>query len=75
MANNWIQDKDGFWWELIPVGPYPEPRELSEEEQIEAASRYMRSRLAPKIDQMYVQAGKYETYIRNSPEDYSDGMT
>jgi len=71
----WIQDKEGLWWQLMPAGPYPEPRELSQEERATAAWSYMRSKLAPKVDQIYVQAGMYETYIRNSPEDYSDGMT
>lgn len=43
--SDWIQTKDGLWWQLMPVGPFPQPRELTDEERIESAIRYMRSKM------------------------------
>lgn len=74
-GSRWIQDKNGLWWELMPVGPFPEPRELTEDERIQAAVNYMKNRLALRIDQLYVQAGQYESYVGAKPEDdYTDGL-
>ena len=76
MPGNWIQDKNGLWWELIPAGPFPEPRELTPEERIAAATNYMKNKLAPRlrIDALYVQAGRYESYVGSTPEDFTDGL-
>lgn len=77
MPGNWIQDKSGLWWELIPAGPFPEPRELTEEERLEAAMNYMKNKLAPRlqIDALYVQAGRYESYVRDAQaDDFTDGL-
>lgn len=45
--SNWIQTKDGLWWQLLPAGPFPQPRELTDEERIEAAIRYMCGKYGP----------------------------
>lgn len=74
-GSQWIQTKDGLWWELMPAGPYPEPRELTEDERIQAAVNYMKNRLAFKIDALYVQAGRYESYVRDhQADDFEDGL-
>lgn len=73
-GNRWIQDKHGLWWELMPVGPFPEPREITEAERIEAATNYMKNKLALKIDKLYVQAGRYSSYVGTTPEDFTDGL-
>lgn len=73
-GSRWIQDKSGLWWELMPVGPFPEPRELTEDERIQAATNYMKNRLALRIDKLYVQAGSYSSYVGSTPEDYTEGL-
>jgi len=75
-GHQWIQDKDGLWWELMPAGPFPEPRELTEEERIAAAISYMKNRLALKIDLLYVRAGNYDSYAGTvPPDDITEGLT
>lgn len=46
----WFGDGEHGFWQLIPPGPMPESREISEEEQIEAAVRYMKAKYATDPD-------------------------
>ena len=73
-GSRWIQDKSGLWWELMPAGPFPEPRELTPEERLEAAHNYMKNRVALKIDRLYVQAGRFSSYVGSTPDDFTDGL-
>lgn len=46
----WFGDGEHGFWQLLPPGPMPERRELSEEEQREATTRYLKARFTGRVE-------------------------
>lgn len=69
---SWTGDGEHGFWQMLPPGPLPEPRDLDPEEQREAAQRYIQARYAQSTTP-WVDPDVIRGIERVTGETYRDG--